>query len=301
MVTHSLHGLLVIDKPGGMTSRAVVDGVKRWFPRGTRIGHTGTLDPLATGVLVVCIGVATRLAEYVQDMPKTYRAGLRLGARSDTDDQEGTITDMEVEHAPDEQTVLNALRTFLGESDQTPPNYSAARVSGRRAYDLARRGRAVTLEARKVAIYEIDLVRFAYPQVEIVVRCGKGTYIRSLARDLGDMLGCGALIETLRRTRVGPFKEEDAVLLDTEGADARDRLLPLSAAVAELPRIVVDQEKESDIRQGRPVTIEGMDEIPACGAVQKSAAVAVDGRLIAVGTWEAELNRFSPSKVIVDQ
>ena len=98
MATHAFHGLLVIDKPGGMTSRAVVDGVKRWFPRGTRIGHTGTLDPLATGVLVVCIGAATRLAEYVQDMPKTYRAGLRLGARSDTDDQEGTITECEVEN-----------------------------------------------------------------------------------------------------------------------------------------------------------------------------------------------------------
>ena len=203
--------------------------------------------------------------------------------------------------SPDEQTVLNALRTFLGESDQIPPNYSAARVSGRRAYDLARRGRAVTLEARKVAIYEIDLVGFAYPRVEIVVRCGKGTYIRSLARDLGDMLGCGALIETLRRTRVGPFKEENAVPLDMEDAAARARLLPLSAAVAELPRIVVDQQNESDIRQGRPVIFPAGHEIATPGAVHKCAAVATDGGLIAVGTWEAEQNRFSPDKVIAEQ
>src|SRR5262245_48640995 len=143
------HGLLVLDKPGGMTSRDVVDRALRWFPRGTRIGHTGTLDPLATGVLVLCIGVATRLTEYVQAMRKTYRAGLRLGARSDTDDADGIITAVAGVPAPSRATVEERLRAFLGAIDQVPPVFSAAKVTGRRAYDLARRGEAVSLQARR--------------------------------------------------------------------------------------------------------------------------------------------------------
>ncbi len=150
-------GLLVLDKPGGVTSRDAVNAALRWFPRGTRMGHTGTLDPLATGVLVLCLGAATRLTEYVQRMGKTYRAGVRLGARSDTDDADGVVTAVDAA-APDAATVAACLAGFVGDIEQTPPAYSAAKVAGRRAYDLARQGQDVDLRPRRVHIYGIDVL-----------------------------------------------------------------------------------------------------------------------------------------------
>jgi tRNA pseudouridine55 synthase len=174
--------LLVIDKPAGMTSRAVVDHAQRWFPPRTRLGHTGTLDPLATGVLVLCVGAATRLAEYIQRMPKTYRAGIALGARSDTDDADGHITPVPDATPPGRAELVETLRGFVGTLDQVPPAFSAAHVDGRRAYDLARRGAEVSLTPRPVTIHVIDLERYEYPHLELNVACGKGTYIRSLAR-----------------------------------------------------------------------------------------------------------------------
>src|SRR5436305_1673773 len=148
----SVDGLLVLDKPGGMTSRAALDRALAWFPRGTRMGHTGTLDPLATGVLVLCLGNATRLAEYVQRMGKTYRAGILLGARSDTDDADGTLTPVAGASPPALGAILYCLDGFLGAIDQVPPRFSAAKVTGRRAYDLARQGHDVDLQARRVRI-----------------------------------------------------------------------------------------------------------------------------------------------------
>jgi tRNA pseudouridine55 synthase len=217
----TFHGLVVLDKPGGMTSRDAVDAALRWFPRGTRVGHTGTLDPLATGVLVLCVGSATRLTEYVQQMAKTYRTTVRLGARSDTDDADGTVTPVDVLHPPQREELENCLQTFLGEIEQVPPAFSAAKVTGRRAYDLARQGREVALEARRVRIDGIDVLRYEYPEADLEVRCGKGTYIRSLARDVGERLGCGGLVQVLRRTRVGPFQAADAVSLEADAATAR--------------------------------------------------------------------------------
>src|SRR5688572_19173855 len=199
----SFDGLLVLDKPAGLTSREGVDRALRWFPRGTRVGHTGTLDPLATGVLVLCVGVATRLTEYVQAMGKTYFTTVRLGARSDTDDADGTVTPVEGARPPGREELERCLGGFVGEIEQVPPAYSAAKVSGARAYDLARRGREVSLAARRVRVDGIDLLRYDYPEADLEVRCGKGTYVRSLARDLGERLGCGGLVQVLRRTRVG--------------------------------------------------------------------------------------------------
>src|SRR5215218_2851821 len=158
-----LHGLLVLDKPVGLTSRDAVDRALRWFPRKTRVGHTGTLDPLASGVLVLCVGHATRLTEYVQDMGKTYIADVTLGARSATDDAEGPITAVTVARPPDRPTIDAAIPAFVGHVRQVPPAYSAAKVTGRRAYDLARRGFAVELGSRTVRIDGIDLVAFEYP------------------------------------------------------------------------------------------------------------------------------------------
>src|SRR5262245_41941276 len=173
-----VHGLLVLDKPGGLTSREALDRAARWFPRKTRVGHCGTLDPLATGVLVLALGHATRLVEYVQAMPKIYRTRITLGATSDTDDADGTVTPTAARPVADD-VVRAALTAFVGEVEQTPPAYSAARIEGQRAHLLARRGEEVTLAPRRVRIDAIEVRSFAWPELEVDVACGKGTYIRS--------------------------------------------------------------------------------------------------------------------------
>ncbi len=293
MPAPSLHGLLVLDKPGGITSREAVDRALSWLPRGTKVGHTGTLDPLATGVLVLCLGSATRLTEYVQDMAKTYRAGVRLGARSDTDDADGVVESVAVAAPPARAAVEEALRGFVGEIAQVPPAYSAAKVGGRRAYDLARRGRDVALAARPVRVHGIDLLSYDYPRLEIEVRCGKGTYIRSLARDVGDRLGCGGYVEALRRTRVGPFRVEEALPLDAAAAVARAHLLPVAAALSELPHATVGDVAVACLRQGQGVPAAELPEVPG-------AAVAVfDGRggLVAVARLDRERRLLRPEKV----
>ena len=225
------HGLLVIDKPAGMTSRDVVNRAQGWFPRGTRIGHMGTLDPLATGVLVLGIGDGTKLTQAVQDMEKVYRACILLGAQSDTDDADGNITSVANAVPPSAEAVERELTHWIGDIEQVPPNYSAVKLGGRRAYDLSRRGRKFDLAGRTVRINHIQLLRYAYPDLDLEVRCGKGTYIRSLARDLGQRLGCGGLIQSLRRLRIGPFTVDQALTLEATVEDAR-RLLPLSLVQA---------------------------------------------------------------------
>ncbi|MBI3412065.1 MAG: tRNA pseudouridine(55) synthase TruB [Planctomycetes bacterium] len=253
MPAQSFHGLLILDKPLGMTSRDAVNRAWRWFPRGTRIGHTGTLDPLASGVLVLCIGAATRLAEYVQRMQKVYHAGIRLGVKSDTDDAEGTLSEVHVETPPTRAGIDLVLRAFIGEIDQVPPAFSAAKVTGKRAYELARKGKEVNLSPRRVQIDAIDVLSYAYPHLEIEVRCGKGTYIRSLARDIGQRLNTGAVLTSLRRTRVGHFQAENAVPLDADTETARSRLLPMIEAVRDLPRVVLPEEMLARLRNGQAV------------------------------------------------
>jgi tRNA pseudouridine55 synthase len=286
----SWHGLLVLDKPGGITSRDAVNRAQRWFPRGTRLGHCGTLDPLATGVLVLCVGSATRLTEYVQDLAKTYHAGLLLGVRSDTDDADGTITPVPGAQAPDAAALARALESFVGEIEQVPPAYSAAKLAGQRAYDLARQGQDVNLTARRVRIDRALVLEYAFPQLVLTVACGKGTYIRSLARDLGERLGCGAIVQTLRRTRIGPFMADGGLSLDADVETARSRLLPLSAAVAGLPHIVLPVPQAARLRQGQSVPMDG----PALeGPV---AVLDRAGELIAVA--RAERGTLKPDKVI---
>ncbi len=255
MSESAFNGLLVVDKPSGMTSRDVVDRAARWFPRRTRLGHTGTLDPLATGVLVLCVGAATRLTEYVQRMRKTYDAGILLGVRSDTDDADGNVQLVAGVTPPTRAQVESALRPFIGRIAQVPPAHSAAKVAGRRAYDLARQGGVLDLRPREVEIDRIDVQEYEYPRLRIDVRCGKGTYIRSLARDLGESLGCGALIETLRRTSVGCFITEQAVALNSDSAEVHARLLPLGSAVFGLPRTVLGAECLIRLRQGKMVPL----------------------------------------------
>jgi tRNA pseudouridine55 synthase len=292
-------GLLVLDKPGGVTSRLVVDRAERWFPRGTRVGHTGTLDPLATGVLLLCLGSATRLTEYVQGMAKTYRTRILLGARSDTDDADGTITAVENVCPPDRGRVRETIRQFLGVIEQVPPAHSAAKVAGTRAYDLARRGKEVRLRPRQVRIDRIDLLAYRYPYLDLEVRCGKGTYIRSLARDLGEQLGCGGLVETLRRTRVGPFTAEQGVSLDAGAETALGQLLPIERAVAELPSVHVDEGTARQLGHGRKVILKdspaGLSQEDSSGKV---AVFSSAGRFVGIARWDRARNLLEPEKIL---
>jgi tRNA pseudouridine55 synthase len=294
MKTSPLHGFLVIDKPGGLTSRDVVNRAQGWFPRGTRIGHTGTLDPLATGVLVLAVGAGTRLTEYVQQMQKVYRAGIRLGARSDTDDADGTITPVPGATVPEREQVERVMRAFVGAVAQVPPDYSAAKITGKRAYALARQGEDVALQPRTVCIYAIDLCAYEYPRLELEVRCGKGTYIRSLARDLGERLGCGAYIESLRRTAVGPFAAVAGLSLEVDTATARAQLLPLTSAVTELPHLTLGEREVSCLRHGQSVAL----PLSHPESDREFAVFDEVGDFLGVAEWNADKRRLRPVKML---
>ena len=216
-----INGLLILDKPAGLSSARAVDVVKRLLGRGVKIGHAGTLDPFATGVLVLMMGPATKLCETLMSSPKQYLATLKLGATTATDDPESPeipwptpVTE------PSHDQVAAALRLFVGKIQQRPPAFSALKVAGRRAYKLARSGQPPDLPARTVEIRDIELLEFAWPSLRLRVDCGRGTYIRALARDIGQHLQTGAYLTQLRRTRVGDYGIEDAISLDKLDADA---------------------------------------------------------------------------------
>jgi tRNA pseudouridine55 synthase len=283
-----MNGLLVIDKPGGMTSRDVVNRVQRWFPKGTKVGHTGTLDPLATGVLVVCVGAATRLADLVQGMGKTYRSRFRLGARSDTDDADGAVTPVPGSTPPSGEQLQETLKSFVGQIEQVPPAYSALKHGGKRAHDLARRGEEVPLTPRTVRVDAVRLLGYDWPFADVEIDCGKGTYIRSIARDLGEKLGCGGLVETLRRTRVGPFTAEQGVGVDVTPGEGRARLLPMAAAAGGLTRLDVSRDDCVRLSRGQWVA--------TSRRANAMAAFSPEGELIALG--DAEHGRFWPTIVL---
>jgi tRNA pseudouridine55 synthase len=290
--------LLNLNKPAGMTSRAAVDRVSKPL-RGTKVGHAGTLDPLATGVLIVCVGAATRLIEFVQRMPKTYRTVVRLGARSDTLDADGHVTVVDDPSRPDEAEVRMVLARQVGTIEQQPPAFSALKVQGQRAYDLARAGREVELAPRRVTIGRIDLRAYSWPRLELEIDCGSGTYIRSIARDAGDALGCGGLVEVLVRTRIGPFTEAEAVDPGTLSVETMTSLLrPALDAVADLPRVTLSAEQVGAVAQGRSLACAdvGGDAIRP-GEV---ALVGPDGALAAIAEHVAGTGRIFPRRVLVN-
>jgi tRNA pseudouridine55 synthase len=290
-------GVLNLNKPAGITSRQAVDRVQRCL-RGPKLGHAGTLDPLATGVLVVCVGAATRLIEYVQRMPKTYRTVIRLGASSDTYDADGRVMAVAVPRAPAHAEVEAALKRQVGMILQRPPEFSALKVQGLRAYDLARTGQAVDLAPRQVRVDRIDLIAYEWPRLELEITCGGGTYIRSIARDLGADLGCGGLVEVLKRTRIGTFSLDRAIDLDHVSPDTiADGLRPALEAVAELPCLAVTAEQVSALVQGRELrTATIADAMAVPGEV---ALVGPDGTLIAIGRHHPAAARIRPERVLV--
>lgn len=289
-------GFVVLDKPRGMTSRRAVDRVKR-LVRPLKTGHAGTLDPLATGVLVVAVGRATRLVPQVQAQRKTYRAEFLLGRRSASDDTELELEVFEEIPALDRRAIESALGEFVGAIRQVPPAYSAVKVEGRRAYQLARAGQEVQLKSRVVEIDVIRLLDWQSPTLELEIVCSGGTYIRSIARDLGERLGCGAVMSGLVRTGVGPFSLEAAVAAEGLDEDTLSRQLvsPL-VAVAELPRQVGSASELTEVFHGRRVSWSG-PESPDGAAV---VLVDPDDQLVALGELDAASGQFAPRQVFLD-
>jgi tRNA pseudouridine55 synthase len=289
-----MFGLLNIDKPAGCTSRDVVNRVQR-FVRPHKVGHAGTLDPLATGVLVVAIGPATRLVEYVQQTPKTYQGTFLLGRTSDTEDIEGKVIQLPNSAVPTREEILAAIPQFVGAIEQRPPAYSALKIAGQPAYKLARRGEQPDLAPRRVEIHSIELVRYDYPELELLVRCGSGTYIRSLGRDLAESLGTGSVMSQLRRLAIGPFAVEDALAADELSADDIEaRLLSPLLAVDHLPRITLTDAEIVRVAQGQFIAATGI--APA----SEIAAVDHEGQLIAILASTGE-GRLRPTKCFIGQ
>ncbi|HUP19897.1 MAG TPA: tRNA pseudouridine(55) synthase TruB [Gemmatimonadota bacterium] len=254
-------GILCVDKPPGPTSHDVVARARRAL--GTRrVGHFGTLDPFASGLVVCGVGPATRLASFAASHPKTYLATVRLGWTSDTDDSEGDLAPTGAV-APSLADVEAARDRWIGAVDQIPPAYSAKHVEGRRAYALARAGETVELAPAPVRIDRIDVLRYAWPDLELEVECGPGTYIRALARDLGSGLGTGGYCAALRRTRSGPFAVEDALAWDDldDPGRAQSALAPAESAVAELPVAELDEPARAAVVAGR--ALPAPPELPA--------------------------------------
>ena len=260
-VKNAISGALVVDKPVGMTSHDVVQAIRN----GTglrRAGHTGTLDPRASGVLVILVGPAVRLSEYVSASDKRYQAIIRLGGSTDTFDAEGLVTPTKDPVSVTEAQFDEALKTFIGEIEQTPPPYSAVKVQGRKAYEIAREGEEVDLAPRKITVHHLEVLEWAPPEVVIDVHCSSGTYVRSLANDLGVMLGCGAYLVGLRRTKSGRFSLRDSVPLrklqeSFTAGNWYQYLIPAAEALGDWPAVELNPDEVEGVRHGHRVKVVG--------------------------------------------
>ena len=258
----AVHGILLLDKPAGMTSNRALQAVKRLF-QARKAGHTGSLDPMATGLLPICLGEATKVSAFLLDADKHYRFTVRLGERTDSGDADGAVLETRGCAGIDRAAIEAALEPLRGEIEQVPPMHSAVKRGGRPLYEYARRGESVAREPRRTRIHRLELVGFDGRDVELVVHCAKGTYVRTLAEDLGEALGCGGHIVALRRTGAGPFVDPGMVTLDAleeraaaEGPEGLDALLqPIDAALAEWPRLEVSREVADFLRQGQAVQV----------------------------------------------
>jgi tRNA pseudouridine55 synthase len=248
-------GILVVDKPAGISSYKVVERVKHLL-RAAKVGHTGTLDPFATGVLPICINQATKAAQFFLEDDKEYCAGMLLGVETDTQDLTGKVVSRHQTALPDRQAVCQSAGSFVGLIEQRPPAYSAIKVDGRRLYKAARKGQAVRIPARIITINYLKVLAVEGPHVTFHVRCSKGTYIRSLAADWGKNLGCGAHLIELRRIRSGPFSLDHAVSLDDLEQEASrggqiGKIVDLAQALSHWPELRVDEQTARSVLQGR--------------------------------------------------
>lgn len=291
-------GLLIVDKPAGWTSHDVVGRVRRLYGL-KRVGHAGTLDPAATGVLVVGLGTGCRVLEYLLGQDKAYRAEVTFGRRTDSYDGEGAVVEERDATGLDAVGVAELLGRFRGEIEQLPPMASAKKVGGRPLYKLHRQGREVTRATCRVTLARLELVDFVagrQPTATLAIECSSGTYVRSLADDLGRAAGVGAYLSALRRTRVGPFELADAVILDEltalDPAAREARLRPLLDGVRHLPAVMVPGALVADVTCGKLVALEAE---PVAGPVR---LMSDDGRLLALGHWRE--TGWQPRKVLVE-
>lgn len=295
---NAVHGWLVLDKPINMTSTQAVAAVRRAF-NAQKAGHSGTLDPLATGILPIALGEGTKTVSFAVDGEKAYRFTVRWGAETETDDTEGGITKTS-DNRPARAGIEALLPRFHGEIMQTPPAYSAIKIAGERAYDLARNGETVVIEPRPVFIDSLTLVDMPDEATSVFeARCGKGTYVRALARDMGRILGCYGHVIALRRTQVGPFDENRAVPLESllAAAESGDPdqvakyLLPVESALADLPELLVSQSDAATLARGQTVLIRGRDAPVLTGPAYATSK----GRLVALG--ELAKGALHPTRV----
>jgi tRNA pseudouridine55 synthase len=297
---HDVHGWVVLDKPVGMTSTHAVSVVKRLF-NAKRAGHAGTLDPLASGALPIALGEATKTVPFVMDGRKLYRFTVRWGEERDTDDAEGRII-AQNDQRPSADAIGTLLPSFTGSIQQVPPRYSAIKIEGERAYDLARDGETVELMARPVDIGRLDLVSCPNPDHSVLeAECGKGTYVRSLARDLGRALGCFGHVSALRRAAVGPFGEETMILLEhlealchraaSGEASLADALMPVETALDDIPALAVSRADAARLQRGQAVLLRGRDAPNFRGTIY----VTVSGQLLALA--ELDSGEIVPKRV----
>lgn len=280
-VKNAISGALVVDKPVGMTSHDVVQVIRN----GTglrRAGHTGTLDPRASGVLVILVGPAVRLSEYVSASDKRYQAIIRLGGTTDTYDADGKFTPSKDPLNVTETEFEEALKTFIGEIEQTPPPYSAVKVQGRKAYEMARKGEEVDLEPRKITVHHLEVLEWTPPEVVIDVHCSSGTYVRSLANDLGKKLGCGAYLVGLRRTKSGRFTLRDSVPLRKlqeafTAGNWYQYLIPAAEALGDWPAVELNPDEVEGVRHGHRVKAKDADTVN-----EKVRGVSTQGELVAL-------------------
>jgi tRNA pseudouridine55 synthase len=280
-----MNGVLIVDKPQGKTSFDVVTQCRRWL-KVKKAGHTGTLDPMATGLLALCLGDSTRLVPFLTDGDKTYEAEARLGAATDTQDRTGRVTAEAPFEAIDRDQLVGTLERFRGEIQQTPPMYSAISVDGVRLYKLARKGEEIERPSRPVEIHELELLGFESPLFRFRVRCSKGTYVRTLAHDVGEALGCHAHLTALRRTASGPFCLEQAIPLEQvtrmDPEEVGRRLIGDRDALLHLTELQVPEDFVPRICSGQKLRV---DQLPALAALregQKAWLESPDGRVLAV-------------------
>ena len=306
-----VNGVVVLDKPPGLSSNEAVQRVKRLFDA-RKVGHTGSLDPLATGVLPLCLGEATKFSQFLLDSDKEYRTKVRLGVATDSGDADGrTIAERPVEGITRER-IDAALDAFRGDIEQVPSMYSAVKHQGQPLYKLARQGIEVERQARPVTVYRNDILDFQGDTLELLIHCSKGTYVRTIAHDLGEALGCGAHVFELRRTMAGPYREED--LLTLEALECRRReggmdelLRPTASTVGQWPLVRLTGAPAFYLKQGQPVLVphsptEGWVRLYECAATNSAAgadeAEANDGRFIGVGEILDD-GRVAPRRLIV--
>lgn len=298
-IKNAISGVLVVDKPIGMTSHDVVNAVR--FGTGIRrAGHTGTLDPRASGVLVILVGPAVRLSEYVSASDKRYQAIIRMGASTDTFDADGRFTrQLQPAINVTEQQFEDALKNFVGEIEQTPPPYSAVKVRGRRAYDMARRGEPVALPPRKINVYHLEVLEWAPPEVVVDVHCSSGTYVRSLANDLGEVLGTGAYLVGLRRTKSGRFSLRDATPLRKLQESFRagnwyQYLIPAAEALGDWPAVELDPDQVEAVKHGHRIPANPADR-PGINNLVRGVSMA--GELVSLMELDQTTSEWQPKKV----